>query len=274
MSDAPVVCCDLDGVVWLGDRPIPGAAAGIAAIRAAGLRVAFITNNSGRPVADYVDRLAHHGIPAEPEDIVTSALVAADLLAGAVPGGSRILACAGPGVRAALADRGFEIVAEGPAAAVVVGWHDDFDFTGLRRAAAAIRAGARYVATNLDPTYPGAEGILPGAGSIAAAVTAAAGRDPEVAGKPTATAAAYVRRHLGPAGVMIGDRPSTDGDFAAVLGWPFALVLSGIAGPGGEEPVPDPAPAYVAADLGALAPSLIADFARAAEPGVRRPGPP
>ena len=77
------------------------------------------------------------------------------------------------------------------------------------------------------------------------AVTTAAGRDPEVAGKPAAPAVDYVRRHLGPRGVMVGDRPSTDGAFAAALGWPFALVLSGIAGPDGDEPVPEPPPAYL-----------------------------
>jgi len=261
VTEPPVVCCDLDGVVWLGDRPIPGAAEGIAALRAAGLRVAFITNNSGRTVADYVSRLARHGIPAGPEDIVTSAVVAAEMVAATLPADARVLTCAGPGVREALVARGLAVVREGPAAAVVVGWHDDFDFAGLCRASAAIRAGARYVATNLDPSYPAAEGVLPGAGAIVAAVTTASGRDPEVAGKPAPPAVAVVRRRFGARGVMVGDRPSTDGAFAAALGWPFALVLSGIAGSDGDEPIPDPAPEYVAADLGVLAPRLVEDLA-------------
>lgn len=258
------MCCDLDGVVWLGDHPIPGAAAGIAALRAAGLRVAFVTNNSGRTVDDYVAGLARHGIPAVPDDIVTSAIVAAELVAAEAPAGAAVLACAGPGVVEALVSRGLVVVREGPADAVVVGWHDDFDFAGLCRASAAIRAGARYVATNLDPSYPAADGILPGAGAIAAAVTAASGREPEVAGKPAAPAVAFVRRRFGARGVMVGDRPSTDGAFAAALGWPFALVLSGIAGPGGDEPIPEPRPAYVGADLGAISARLIEDLARPA----------
>ena len=200
-------------------------------------------------------------IPARVEDVVTSGIVAADLLARDLPAGARVLACAGPGVVAALRACGLDPVREGPVDAVVVGWHDDFDFAGLCRASAAIRAGARYVATNLDPSYPGAEGILPGAGSIAAAVTAAAGREPEVAGKPAAPAVAYVRERLGRVGVMVGDRPTTDGAFAAALGWPFALVLSGIAGPSGDEPIPDPPPEFLAPDLGVLATDLIAAFA-------------
>lgn len=264
MNARAVVCCDLDGVVWLGDHPIPGAAAGVAALRAAGLRVAFITNNAAHTVADYVARLDRHGIPAVPDDIVTSALVAAEFVAAELPVGATVLACAGPGVAEALVARGFVVVREGPADAVVVGWHEDFDFAGLCRASAAIRAGARYVATNLDPSYPAADGIRPGAGAIAAAVTTASGREPEVAGKPAAPAVAFVRRRFGTRGVMVGDRPSTDGAFASALGWPFALVLSGIAGPGGDEPIPDPRPAYVAADLGALSARLIEDLAHPA----------
>jgi ribonucleotide monophosphatase NagD (HAD superfamily) len=144
---------------------------------------------------------------------------------------------------------------------VVVGFHRNFDFDGLQRAADAVRAGARFVATNLDATYPIPGGLLPGAGSIVAAVATASGRTPEVAGKPAPAAAAMVRHRLGDRGVMVGDRPTTDGALADQLGWPFALVLSGVASyePGpGEEPVPDPPPPFVGADLLALVPSLVA----------------
>jgi 4-nitrophenyl phosphatase len=165
------------------------------------------------------------------------------------------------GVVDALTERGFDVVENGPADAVVVGWHQTFDFERLRRAADVARTDARFVATNLDPTYPGATGLLPGAGSIVAAVATAAGRTPEVAGKPEAPMAALVRERYGQPIVMIGDRPSTDGDFATALACPFALVLSGVVGADGEEAVPDPAPAFVAADLGVLAPQLLAVLA-------------
>ena len=171
--------------------------------------------------------------------------------------------CAGPGVIESLSRAGFEPVREPPAAAVVVGFHREFDFDGLERASRAIRGGARFVATNLDATYPVSGGLLPGAGSLVAAVATASGARPDVAGKPYPAAAAMVHHRLGPRGVMVGDRPSTDGDFAERLGWPFALVLSGVCShtPGpGEEPVPDPAPPYVADDLAAMVPFLVADL--------------
>ena len=149
-----------------------------------------------------------------------------------------------------------------PADAVVVGFHRDFDFDGLDRASTAVRDGARFVATNLDATYPMPGGtMLPGAGAIAAAVATASGGTPEVAGKPEAPTVALVRERFGHHGVVVGDRPSTDGALAAALGWPFGLVLSGVtaavAPPGGEA-IPSPAPPFVAADLGALAPLLVA----------------
>ncbi len=259
-SGAPVVCCDLDGVLWRGDRAIDGSADAVAALRDAGMRVAFLTNNSSRTVGVILDQLASMGVAAHADDVLTSAHAAVSLLTRELAGGARVLACAGPGVRDALTAAGFEIVDEGPAEAVVVGWHHDFDFDGLDRASAAVRDGARFVATNLDATYPGRDHLLPGAGAIVAAVATASGTQPVVAGKPEPPTVALVRERLGNAGVMVGDRPSTDGALAAALGWPFALVLSGVArrcAEKGGEDVPDPPPPYVADDLAHLVPLLL-----------------
>ncbi len=255
MSEHPVVCCDLDGVIWRGDEPIAGAVKGVAALRDAGLRVAFLSNNSSVPVDGVVEKLQRFGVDARAEDVLTSALAAAALLEATVPAGARILVCAGPGVVEALEAVGLTPVTDGPCDAVVVGFHREFDFDRLDRAAAAIRGGARFVATNLDATYPVAGGLLPGAGSLVAAVATAAGRAPEVAGKPDRPTVELVRARLGTQGVMVGDRPSTDGALAAALDWPFALVLSGVTGfeaPPGGEAVPDPRPPFVGADLGSL----------------------
>jgi 4-nitrophenyl phosphatase len=257
----PVVCCDLDGVVWRGDEPIAGSAEAIARLRAAGSRVAFLSNNSSQRVGDLVAKLGAFGVDADPADVLTSALAAGELLGRELPAGSRVLTCAGPGVVEALEQAGLVPVEDLPADAVVVGWHRTFDFDGLDRASRAIRRGARYVATNMDATYPIPGDLLPGAGSIVAAVSAASGRVPEVAGKPDPPTVALVRHHLGPAGIVVGDRPSTDGALADALGWPFALVLSGVtapvAPPGGEA-VPSPPPAYVTDDLAALVDGLLA----------------
>ena len=167
-----------------------------------------------------------------------------------MPADARVLASAGPGVVEALEEQGLAVVAAPPADAVVVGFHRDFDFDRLTRAADAVRAGAVYVATNLDPTYPVPGGMIPGAGR-ARRRGVDRGRPPRPPSRasrssrwPTSCAARYGRT-----GIVVGDRPSTDGAFAAALGWPFALVLSGVAGSPGGEPVPDPPPPFVAADL-------------------------
>jgi glycerol 3-phosphatase-2 len=252
-----IVCCDLDGVVWRGEEAIPGSSAAVDRLRDAGLRVAFLTNNSSGRVEDYLEKLRRVGVGAEARDVCTSAQAAAALLAGSLPRGARVLACAGAGVVQALEECDFNVVDRDPADAVVVGWHREFDFERLTRAADAVRAGARFVATNVDPTYPIPGGLMPGAGALVAAVATAGGAQPEVAGKPEAATVALVRQRFGSVGVVVGDRPSTDGALASALGWPFALVLSGVAGSHGEEPIPDPSPPFLAADLAELAPQLV-----------------
>ena len=263
MSGVPVVACDLDGVIWRGDDPIAPAADGIVQLRGAGLRVAFVSNNSNSPVADVVAKLERMGVPAEPEDVVTSAIAAAWLLGQSLAPGARVLACAGPGVREALAAEGLTAVDDGPAEAVVVGFHREFDYDALDRASHAVREGARFVATNLDATYPVPGGLIPGAGALVAAVATASGSTPEVAGKPEQPTVDLIRARFGTIGVVVGDRPTTDGALADALGWPFALVLSGVtaalAPPGGEA-IPDPEPPFVGDDLGALAAALIEAF--------------
>jgi glycerol-1-phosphatase len=224
------------------------------------LRVAFLSNNSSLTVPDVVAKLARFGVPAEPGDVLTSALAAAELLHAGLPAGAAVLTCAGAGVTEALAAVGLQTVDRPPAAAVVVGFHRGFDFDELDRASQAIRAGARFVATNLDATYPIPGGLLPGAGAIVAAIATASGATPEVAGKPSPAMAELVRHRLGTQGIVVGDRPSTDGALAQVLGWPFALVLSGVTGrvaPPGGETVPDPPPAVVREDLASAVPQVV-----------------
>jgi HAD superfamily hydrolase (TIGR01450 family) len=238
---------DLDGVLWRGDEPIPGAAEAVARLRETGERVVLLTNNSAPTVADLLARLARMGVAADAHDLLTSAQAAATMLAP----GSAALACAGPGVREALAARGVRVVEAGPADAVVVGWHRDFDFTRLARAADAVRAGARLIGTNEDATLPTPDGLLPGAGAILAAVAYAAGATPEVAGKPHAPMRRLVAERVGPVATMVGDRPSTDGALAMALGARFALVLSGVTD-AREAAALRPPPDAVADDLAAL----------------------
>jgi HAD superfamily hydrolase (TIGR01450 family) len=239
---------DLDGVLWRGERPVPGAAEAVGRLRAEGERVLFVTNNSSARVAEYAAKLERMGTPDAAADLVTSAQAAASLLEP----GSRALVCAGPGVAEALEHRGVHPVAEGDADAVVVGWHRTFDYARLTAAFLAIRRGARFVATNDDPTYPTPDGEIPGGGAIVAAVATAAGVAPEIAGKPHPPMVALIRERVGQGEplVVVGDRPSTDGRLARSLGARFALVLSGVTAEAGV--ATDPAPDEVAADLAAL----------------------
>jgi 4-nitrophenyl phosphatase len=237
---------DLDGVVWLTGVPIPGAADAVARLRQAGERVAFFTNNSGPTVAEHLSRLAAAGIDAGPADLLTSAQAAASLLSD----GASAAVVGGAGVREALIERGIEVVA--PAdhpQAVVVGRTTDFTYDDLSAACTAIDGGARFIATNTDPTLPTPAGPVPGAGAIVAFLSVASGRVAEVAGKPDQPAAALVADHLGPVAVVVGDRPDTDGLFARALGSRFVLVLSG-ATAAADLPV-DPTPDVVAGNLGA-----------------------
>lgn len=253
-----LVVCDLDGVVWLAGVPIPGAAEAVTELRSTGAEVLFLTNNSSATADEYACRLAAGGIAVDPGNVLTSAVVAAELLAGSLPPGSRVLACAGEGVVDALERRGFEVVDARPCEAVVVGWHRTFDYGRLERAATAVREGARFVATNLDATYPAPEGLIPGNGALVAAVATASGVEPEVAGKPEPpTVDAVRRRACQGRGVVVGDRPSTDGALAAALGWPFALVESDVSASEGGA---GPPVAFRAPDLAALVPQIVAEL--------------
>jgi HAD superfamily hydrolase (TIGR01450 family) len=252
-----VVLCDLDGVVWLAHQPIPGSIEAIERIRSTGRRVLFVTNNSSAPQADVVASLAQVGIAAD-GDVVTSAMAAASLTRP----GQRVMVSGGAGIVEAVERRGAEVVlntAEADLAgvdAVVAGIDFLFDYQRLNRVARVVRGGARFIATNTDSTYPTPDGLLPGGGSLIAAIETASGVAPEVAGKPHAPMARHVAEISGVAPtemLMVGDRLDTDGSFAGELGCPFALVRTGVTSPatalGDEEPALDLPDLSALADL-------------------------
>jgi 4-nitrophenyl phosphatase len=243
---------DCDGVIWLANDPIPGAAEAVRRLRDGGERVVFITNNSYPARADHLAKLERMGMATDDGDLITSASSAATL----VEPGERVLVLGGPGLFEALEARGAEpmepggIRGEGGYAVVVVGFDLKFDFARLAAAASALRGGARLVASNDDATFPTSSGLLPGAGSFVAAVSRAGGVDPVVAGKPFPPLVDLVRRTVGAVDVVVGDRPSTDGELAERLGARFALVLTGVT-PRRHGPV-TPSPALEADDLASL----------------------
>jgi glycerol-1-phosphatase len=235
---------DLDGVVWLTGKAIPGSPRALERLRDRGDKVAFVTNNSTPLVSEYLARLHAAGVKVIEDELVTSSQAAASLLEP----GTAASHVGGPGVVEALERRGLKLVGhdDGPAA-VVVGRSLHLDFDELAKAANAIREGARFIATNTDATFPTPHGLEPGAGALIAYLEVGSGRKAEPAGKPERPMADLVEARLGHPDVVVGDRAETDGAFAVRIGSPFALVLTGVTSPA-DLPV-SPAPQLVAEDL-------------------------
>ena len=236
---------DLDGVVWVGGTAVPGAAEAVKRLRRSGATMVFVTNMSALTVAEQEAKLASCGIDAT-GSVITSATAAGQL----IHPGERVLVVGGPGIVEAVELADAVACSSGPADAVIVGIDPGFDYDTLGRAMRAVRGGARLIGTNHDPSYPTEHGLEPGGGSLLAAVAAAAEAIPTMAGKPNQPIVDCVRSRIGDAGVVVGDRPDSDGRFAQALGYEFALVLSGVTG-ADDLPV-SPEPQYCAPDLAAL----------------------
>jgi HAD superfamily hydrolase (TIGR01457 family) len=223
------ILLDLDGVLYRWPEPIPGSPEALERLRAAGKRIAFVTNNSSRTPEQVAERLASLGIGAEPREVVTSALATATLLADR---GTRSAFVIGEeGLRTALAEAGIDLVdaSDGSVDAVVVGFDRTADYTTLKDGAVLVERGASLVASNPDPSFPAPGGeAWPGAGALLAVIETTTGRRGEVVGKPEAP---LLRRALEQAGggrpLVVGDRLDTDIAGAVRLGWDSALVLTG-----------------------------------------------
>lgn len=226
-----VLLFDLDGVLFLGSRPIPRAGEVVAALRRAGKRVVFVTNNSSRKPEAVAAHLNRMGIEAQAEEVETSALTTATLLAARGIGSAFVVG--EEGIRTALFEAGIHVLEGEPAEAdaVVVGFDRGVDYDTLRIASVLVAAGSAFVATNADASYPAADGTKwPGAGALVAAIETASGRRAEVVGKPKSPILlAALERGGGGRPLVIGDRLDTDIAGAGALGWESALVLTGIS---------------------------------------------
>lgn len=226
------VLLDLDGVVYLGPEPIEGAAEAVGTLRGNGIRVVFVTNNASRAPGEVAARLVSVDVPAIAEDVVTSAQAAASLLAARLPAGGPVLVLGAAALGAEIAAVGLRpvLTADPAPLAVVNGYSDDLSYGRMSEAALAIRAGAQWVATNLDATIPTPRGLLPGNGAISALLATATGRRPEVAGKPQRPLLdEAVRRAGGRRPLFVGDRLDTDIGGACSAGLDSLLVLTGVA---------------------------------------------
>jgi glycerol 3-phosphatase-2 len=266
---------DLDGVVYRGSQAVPGVAAVLAARAEAGDDVVYVTNNSMHYRTEYLRRLTDLGAPVREERVVSSARATALYIAEHEPSVRRVLVIGAGGLERELRDVGLDVVngataagrmaqegvdgwnAAGHPDAVVVGLDPQLTYLRLAAAADAIRAGARFVATNRDPVFPTEHGLRPGAGSVVAAIEAASGTAPLVIGKPgphlLREAAAAVGRTVEEA-VVIGDGIRTDVAAARAVGARSVLMLTGVSGRGDLETLPESErPTVVAEDAGQLA---------------------
>lgn len=206
------ILLDLDGVVYRGPDPVPGAVAALRAVQ--GSRLAYLTNNANRPPSAVVQHLAELGLTAVVDDVVTSAQAIAGVMARDLPAGSGVLAVGGEGLREALTERGLIALSDHHdprVVAVVQGYSPELGWRDLAEAAYAIQSGLPWYVSNTDLTIPTAEGIAPGNGALVHTVHLATGREPVVAGKPHAPLFDETVQRLTPRSpLMVGDRLDTD----------------------------------------------------------------
>jgi len=261
LSRHDAVLFDLDGTLIHGSTPHPAAAGVLAECRSRGVRYCFVTNNASRSAGKVAEHLRELGLPALPHEVLTSAAAAVDVLQarlGAMVRPARIVVAGGPGLIDAVTDAGMVALVDPPHAppidAVVSGLGPDLTWRHLAAASFAVAAGVPWIASNTDLTYPMAQGLAPGNGTLVAAVSAATGRVPEVAGKPEpAMLHAAARRCAALRPLVVGDRTDTDIAAARAAGFASLLVLSGVTGLAECASLAEhQQPTYIAGDVGGL----------------------
>ncbi|QBJ94699.1 HAD-IIA family hydrolase [Rhodococcus sp. ABRD24] len=248
-----VLLLDLDGTVYQGPHAIPGARE---ALERGSQRLLYVTNNASRSPAEVADHLRALGFTPGDDDVVTSSQSAARLLAEHVQPGSAVLVVGTDALAAEVERVGLRPVrrfVENPAA-VVQGHSPGTDWGILAEATLAIRAGALWIAANLDSTLPTERGLVLGNGSMVAAVRTATGREPLVAGKPSAPLMEDALRRAGASRpLVVGDRLDTDIAGANAVGIDSLLVLTGVSTAADLlRAAPDHRPTYVSESLEAV----------------------
>jgi 4-nitrophenyl phosphatase len=227
------VLFDMDGVIYVGNQPLPGVQELLDYLDATGRRWLCITNNASNTSQMFADKLAKMGIKANPAHILGSAEATAAWLGEQAPQKGKVIMLGMEGLRTALLNEGFTLVDDPfDAEFAVAGINFNLVYEDVARVALAVRNGARFVGTNIDPTYPSERGQIPGTGSIIAMLEAATSVKPEIVGKPYPGMyqLAMHRVHSQPAEtMMVGDRYETDITGATTLGLVTTGVLTGIS---------------------------------------------
>ena len=203
---------DMDGVLYLGDQPMPRLVDFFRFLRQHSIQFILATNNSTRTPQEYVDKLAGMGVIVSPDEILVSGQATARFLAHEYPRGTRVYVFGMPALKQAMTDEGF-VLADESVELVVASMDRNLTFEKLSQATILIRNGARFIATTLDPTQPSERGLLPGTGSIIAALEAASGVKATAIGKPEPITfqLAMEQMNANPeTTAVIGDRVDTD----------------------------------------------------------------
>ena len=231
LRDVRALIADMDGVLWRGNTPLPGLAEFFDLLRGHSIPFRLATNNSSKTQAQYVEKLASMGVHVPPDVIFTSAVATAQYVARIAPG-ALVYAIGQDGLLQALADHGLRLSDGSQADFVVGGWDHGLTFRKLSEAALLIRAGAQFIGTNPDRTWPSERGLLPGTGATLAYLEAATGVAPLIIGKPERTMFDTAAAAMGadPAHTaMLGDRLETDILGGRNAGLRTILVLSGVS---------------------------------------------
>lgn len=219
---------DMDGVIYRGSEMIPGADVFVRKLRDNDLRFLFLTNNSQRTRRDVAVKLCRMGIDVTERDIFTCAMATARFLAEQKPGGTAYVIGEG-GLLNALHLNGYSVVEDDPDF-VVVGEGRTLSFEMIEKAVRLVEAGARLIATNLDPNCPTDAGTRPGCGAIVAMIEKATGKQAFSVGKPSPIMMRVARKQLGLSTaetIMVGDTMETDILGGVQLGYRTILVMSG-----------------------------------------------
>lgn len=226
------VLLDMDGVLYVGNHGLPGVQELLDYLDDSGRNWLCVTNNSSRTSANFSEKLASMGVNVPPERILGSAEATASWLAQQVPTGTKVLMMGEQSVRDQLLSKGFELVTDPYQAEVVVATiFFGLNYSILTDLTLAIRNGARFIATNPDPSLPTERGQVPGTGSLVALLSTASGRRPEYVGKPYPGMYQQAMQRVGtpPATtLMVGDRYDTDIAGALDLGLMTAGVTTGV----------------------------------------------
>lgn len=231
LDSIKAIICDMDGVLWRGPQKLPGLNDLFSFMFGERIDFVLATNNSRNTQLDYCHKLAAMDVSGiEPRHIVTSGTATAGYLQKSYPAGTGIYVIGGDGLKQTLIRAGFVLV-EKDAEVVVCGVDFDLTYNRLEKATLLIRAGADFIGTNPDTSFPSPAGLVPGAGSIHALLEAATDQTPTVIGKPERGMFEAALRELGTSPdetLMIGDRIGTDILGAHAMGMKTALVMTGV----------------------------------------------